>query len=115
MRWTAKEPHHWRKTFAWTPTRIGDQWFWLEYIEVRFISAQMNTEGGFEFRDYRELIEFEDVSQEELNRVMGKPNGVFRKPDMRLSAEQNGCLWAHEIDRFNELKARKRKDTPDDR
>ena len=36
MRWPAKDPFRWKKSFAWLPVNIGGQTIWLEWIYRRF-------------------------------------------------------------------------------
>ena len=51
MRWNAKDPFRWRKSFAWLPVKIGDErlwwdWYWWRdqclYRQVAFATGWPN-------------------------------------------------------------------------
>lgn len=37
MRWSVKPDDGWRNWFALIPVKIGDEWFWLEWFQRRFM------------------------------------------------------------------------------
>lgn len=51
MRWNVYQTE-WKKWFAWYPVYIGEQGFWLEYVERRQIK---NRSGWGHYWLYRKL------------------------------------------------------------
>ena len=87
MRWKAKELNEWHAHFAWLPTKVKDEWVWMERVLRRGIGRiqPMSKDGKYAWEFVNSEFDLIKQMEEKSRYAEDKAAGQVTTPNRNMA------------------------------